>query len=157
MEEVKNEKRNMTPSDEPIKTERDDVLGWKPYAQLVAKALFNPSSNDSMVYAIDGPWGSGKSSLLNLIGEQLAKLNKDKKENEKYTVIVNYRPWNVALDQNAIIKEFFDVFVRTSELGKTKIKTAAARVYGILCKRFLQGFRILIISTHNIQLSTSSI
>lgn len=127
MEEVKNDNREMTPSDEPIKTEHDDVLGWKPYAQLVAKALFNPSSNDSMVYAIDGPWGSGKSSLLNLIGEQLAKLNKDKKADEKYTVIVNYRPWNVALDQNAIIKEFFDVFVRTSKLGKTKIKTAAAK------------------------------
>lgn len=127
MEEAKNDNREMTPSDEPIKNEHDDILGWKPYAQLVAKALFNPSSNDSMVYAIDGPWGSGKSSLLNLIGEQLAKLNKDKKENEKYTVIVNYRPWNVALDQNAIIKEFFDVFVRTSKLGNRSFKIAAAK------------------------------
>lgn len=127
MEEAKNDNREMTPSDEPIKTEHDDVLGWEPYAKLVAKALFNPSSNDSMVYAIDGPWGSGKSSLLNLIGEQLAKLNREKKADEKYTVIVNYRPWNVALDQNAIIKEFFDVFVRTSKLGNRSFKVAAAK------------------------------
>lgn len=122
--EEKDISKEMMAGDEPIKDEDDDLLGWGEYARLIANAVGNTTSEASMVYAINGSWGSGKSSLLNLIERKIQKAQKDKvNENVRKTVIVHFEPWN-CIDQNGIIKSFFD------SLEKPILKYACKKVIG---------------------------
>ena len=130
--------KEMMAGDEPINNEDEDLLGWGEYARLIANAVGNPTSEASMVYAINGVWGSGKSSLLNLVEQKILKaqaeaekeaLTKGIKINARKTVIVHFEPWN-CVDQNGIIKSFFDTFESVLSLRQGKGQLARI-MYGV--------------------------
>lgn len=51
-----------------------DKLGFREVAEQIATSLVDRASEDGLVIGIEGAWGSGKSSLLFLIGDELGKL-----------------------------------------------------------------------------------
>ncbi|MGV1964092.1 KAP family P-loop NTPase fold protein [Agrobacterium sp. 22-222-1] len=58
------------------------------FAKAIAKSIANARAEDGLVYAINGPWGSGKSSAINLICRHLeASVKPDELE------IVSFNPW----------------------------------------------------------------
>lgn len=60
-------------SDAPIKSAGEDSFGRSVYAQQIAHLIQEAHSwEDSIVFGLTGPWGSGKSSMLAMIEEQLA-------------------------------------------------------------------------------------
>jgi hypothetical protein len=100
----------------PIKGDRalgsgdTDKLGFRDVAKRIASALVDRASEDGLVVGIDGEWGSGKSSLLYLIGEELDSLA----EADRPTLI-NFRPWLVG-DRDALITSLFQSL--TSKLNE---------------------------------------
>jgi len=60
--------------DKPIETEKDDFLGRKRFSQHLGKALLDWKEKESLVIAIYGEWGSGKSSVINLASESIILL-----------------------------------------------------------------------------------
>jgi KAP family P-loop domain len=62
-------------SDRPISSAGEDQLGLQPFAASLAKALHSMVSSDGMVVALHAPWGSGKTSALNLVERHLAVLD----------------------------------------------------------------------------------
>jgi hypothetical protein len=73
----------------PIVSRDADELGRVPFAESIAAAMKAWTGKDSLVLALYGDWGSGKSSLKNLIVESLA-LNT---ERSPYIVEFNPRQW----------------------------------------------------------------
>ena len=73
---------------------KDDLLNRLPFAEslynLIAKEKPILQDNDSLVVAIDAPWGTGKTYFLNLFEKTLGKLNEDNKNN---FTIVKYNAW----------------------------------------------------------------
>ena len=70
-----------------ITTEQKDMLdtGWKPYAEnLVAKLLNTNISHESFAVGVSGEWGSGKTSFLKAIKEQI----------RKNVYLIDFNPWN---------------------------------------------------------------
>jgi hypothetical protein len=60
--------------DQPISSSAADRLGRGPFARRAAQVLSERQSlEESSVVALVGPWGSGKSSLINLICEELGE------------------------------------------------------------------------------------
>src|SRR6185437_9507750 len=60
--------------DQPISTGSDDLLGRNTFAGRVVQVLKEMHAlEDSSVLALVGPWGSGKTSLINLVREQLGE------------------------------------------------------------------------------------
>ncbi len=60
--------------DKPIKTREEDLLGHETLAIRIAEAMRNLPSDalsESFVVGIEGNWGSGKTSLINLVMENL--------------------------------------------------------------------------------------
>ena len=88
-------------SDKPISREEDDLLGRHPLAYRIADLINNLGDDykDSVVIGIEGEWGSGKSSLINLI------LNRVRPE--KKNLVIEFNPWNFS-DPNELIKDLFD-------------------------------------------------
>jgi hypothetical protein len=54
-------------ADRPVKRPEDDKLGRAAFAQRIARELSGWRQKDSLVISLNGDWGSGKTTLANLI------------------------------------------------------------------------------------------
>ncbi|MFN7114649.1 MAG: P-loop NTPase fold protein [Alphaproteobacteria bacterium] len=54
-------------NDQPIQEPKEDLFGIDPFAQALARSVLKMSSPVGSVIALNGPWGSGKSSVVNLV------------------------------------------------------------------------------------------
>lgn len=117
----KNDKTNDTPidplvswSDMPILLADEDQFERSAYAAKVAHLINDTASNRrSTVYGLTGEWGSGKTSLVNLIRAELSQLPSNWE-------VVDYNPW-VASDPQTLIEEFYRAIVESlpaNEIGK---------------------------------------
>jgi predicted KAP-like P-loop ATPase len=92
----------MLTNDTPITTPDDDHFGIDPFAQALAKAISAMQAPEGVVIGINGPWGSGKSSALNLILYHLESLIKEQK-----IKVVRFSPWWLSSTE-AITVAFLD-------------------------------------------------
>src|SRR5215469_18736972 len=78
----------MLTNDTPITTPDDDHFGIDPFAQALAKAISAMPAPQGVVIGINGPWGSGKTSALNLILYHLDSLIREQK-----IKVIRFSPW----------------------------------------------------------------
>jgi len=99
-------------TDEPTQEAKQDLFGFIPLASKTANFIKNIVTNDlNTSYSIGllGEWGSGKTSLANLIKEQLTA------EIEQQSIIwVEFKPWLFSGHQN-LIEQFFSTLEETCE------------------------------------------
>src|SRR5712691_12357432 len=91
----------MLTNDTPIATPEDDQFGVDPFARALARAISEMPAPNGVVIAVNGPWGSGKSSAINLILFHLKELI----ELEKLKII-RFSPWWLS-GTEAITAAFF--------------------------------------------------
>lgn len=105
-------------NDQPIFKKEDDELNRVSFAERIAKYLVTNQNLENIVISLNGPWGSGKTSIINLIKENI---NIRLKSDDKYAVpiIVNFSPWN-AITQDNIINQFFNVLCEHFNYSKIK-------------------------------------
>lgn len=53
-------------ADRPIKRVKDDRLGFAPIAKQLAQSILDHGAKDGLVFGVEGRWGSGRSTLINL-------------------------------------------------------------------------------------------
>jgi KAP family P-loop domain len=85
-------------ADAPIRKAAEDRLGRKRLAQLIAEEVATAPVESGFVTALTGPWGDGKTSVLNLVEERLNK--------QAECVVVKFNPWLFA-DTEALVVRFF--------------------------------------------------
>lgn len=84
-------------SDSPIQDKKQDLLCRYPFAYRIAHFINHLEYIESFVLGLEGPWGSGKTSFINLI---LSNLDTDK------NLVLRFNPWSFA-NQEELIKDFF--------------------------------------------------
>ena len=57
--------------DQPIDSPKEDRFGFDPLAKAIADSVANMEAPHGTVLAVNGPWGSGKSSVINLVRHHL--------------------------------------------------------------------------------------
>jgi predicted KAP-like P-loop ATPase len=87
-------------SDSPIESPEQDIFKRVPFAQGIAKVITNRVNPDSIVFGIYGEWGTGKTSVLNLIENELKK--------SKKIQCVKFNPWRFE-DESSLILFFLPV------------------------------------------------
>ena len=91
--------------DKPIENIVEDLLGRADFSRSFGKAILAYNKKDSIVTALYGGWGSGKSSVINMafeiIEDQIQNYEKDEKP-----IIVRFNPWNYS-DQSYLTALFF--------------------------------------------------
>ncbi len=93
-------------TDRPITSSRADRLGRKSFAQGLAQRIRAWNGRDSLVIALCGEWGCGKTSLKNLILEELNRGAGRKID------LVEFNPWEIsghASVSEALFRELFVV------------------------------------------------
>lgn len=98
-------------TDKPINHISEDKLGRSSFARQLAIAIVNFSTNDNLVISLQGKWGSGKTSVLNMAIEEIELL----KNNKNDILIVRFNPWNFT-DSSQLIDQFFLTLVNTLKI-----------------------------------------
>ncbi|MDC3379519.1 KAP family NTPase, partial [Planctomycetota bacterium] len=60
-------------SDRPVTDVSEDLLDFNAYAQALAGLVDNPETETPFTFAINAPWGAGKSSLARLVDQRLTE------------------------------------------------------------------------------------
>jgi KAP family P-loop domain len=84
--------------DEPVGPDKEDVLGYSKYAEMLAEKIKASNFDKAFAIGVNGKWGSGKTSFINLLK---GKLPKDD------LLMIDFNPWN-SQSPKAIIQDFFE-------------------------------------------------
>ena len=93
-------------TDRPIDNARDDLLDRTKFAQSLAESIKGWRERDSLVLALHGPWGCGKTSIKNLVLESLGS------DADKGLDVIEFAPWQWS-SQSQIAEAFFRVYGET--------------------------------------------
>lgn len=95
----------MFDADRPILKSSQDRLNRALFAKYLARCMLNHTEPESLVVGLYGSWGVGKTSLINLIREELEFAASNMLEEEK-PIILNFSAWSYS-GQNQLIYSFF--------------------------------------------------
>lgn len=102
----------MFSTDKPITNASEDKLGRSGFAERLAKAIINFDTADSYAIALQGSWGCGKTSVLNMA------IQKIEETTDKKTVIIRFNPWNFTTT-GQLIDQFFATMSSKLKLSKS--------------------------------------
>lgn len=108
-------------ADRPLVNPDADRFGCAPFAKHLAEGLLRGCPADGLVVGIYGPWGCGKSTVLNFILHYMAA---DPESDEP--TVVHFNPWWFA-GQDDLVRRFFQQF-------EASLFEATARKKGLLKK-----------------------
>lgn len=111
--------------DRPILKHEQDLLGRSEFAKTLSEAMASWKDQESLVIALMGIWGSGKSSIKNLIIEDFKSLPGHD--------VIEFNPWEWA-GQEKLSATFFDeislAIQRKDKSKEGKLLAKALRRYG---------------------------
>ena len=93
----------MLNSDLPINGVAEDKLNRGKFVKDLAEAILRRDTPEGLVIGMYGKWGSGKTSVVNMVVEQLELLSENM--NQKI-VVMRFNPWLCA-DPKQLISQFF--------------------------------------------------
>lgn len=77
-------------SDRPCLDPNKDLFGYAPFAEQIANCILNHQGEDALVLALNGPWGSGKTTVLGFVEHYLEH---GSAQNGPTPIIVKFNPW----------------------------------------------------------------
>jgi ABC-type branched-subunit amino acid transport system ATPase component len=104
-------------SDRPINKPEADEFGRSAFASAIARALVLPPDAPSIVVAIEGEWGSGKTSVLNMVAHTL-------KQHAEKPLVIALDSWLLA-GSDAVVQTFLTQFA--AALGKDNLSESAEK------------------------------
>jgi predicted KAP-like P-loop ATPase len=119
--------------DRPITRRDDDRLGFAPVADQLARAILELQASEGFVFGIEGKWGSGKSTLINLTLEALTKAGVVAPE------VISFSPWLVG-DRDELLRTLFDELA-TAAVRIDPIEAAGTDAERSVARRWRQKFR----------------
>ena len=100
------EEKNNAPvfhDDSPIESPDEDKFGHNVFAEHVAACISGIQNPDGSVIAIHGPWGSGKSSVINMVKHKV-------KKSDKSIAIVSFNCWRYRTEDGIIAGFFQEIY-----------------------------------------------
>lgn len=98
--------------DLPIKNSNEDLLNRGSFAESLADTIMQYSFSSSFTIGLYGKWGSGKTSLLNMVLDNIER-------SDKNTIILRFNPW-LCTDSKQLIAQFFKQMANTIKLKNPK-------------------------------------
>jgi predicted KAP-like P-loop ATPase len=118
-------------ADRPIRGRSEDQLGRASFANALADAMGTWRHKDSLIVALYGSWGSGKSSIKNMAIERLQS------NAESSPVVIEFNPWYWS-GEDHILDAFFQEIAkgidRIDKSQQAKELAAKWRLYGAYLK-----------------------
>lgn len=119
-------------TDEPITKSEEDIFGREVFVNNLANDINRWSGKGSLVLALYGPWGTGKSSVLNLLKQYI--------ENKNAGEIIAFDPWYFNSTEQ-LIQTFFAIIKKrtiaiASQEDQLKLENKFTKYGDYLSKAF---------------------
>lgn len=101
-------------ADNPISTASEDLLQRSKFVERIVREIDMIDASQGYVLAVMGQWGSGKTSVLNLVKERLSNSE---------TILVEYNPWLLSGVEELVDGLFREI---NAKLNKKGVKYRAA-------------------------------
>jgi len=106
-------------ADSPLTDPKDDRLGVAPFAENLAKAFSDIETDECLVFALYGAWGSGKTTCMNFVQYYIDQLSNK-------PIVMKFNPWWFS-GSGELLRQFLGEFLST--LGKNdKFKKVAKSI-----------------------------
>ena len=125
-------------SDKPIESRENDLLGRAQFSKHLARSLLKINLSESFTVSITGKWGTGKTSVLNMVQKEINDFSKKMADNEK-PLIMRFEPWNYS-DCNQLLQQFFSQLSSTISL---KSNDKSLKVVGDKLEQYASSFDLL--------------
>jgi len=109
-------------NDSPIESEADNQYGITPFAKSLAKSILSIEKPIGTTIALNGAWGSGKSSAVNLSRAELDKSNDDK------LVISDFKCWWFRGEEALALAFLQNLHALLSDTLKDKVKNLVPKL-----------------------------
>ena len=114
-------------NNDPIADPTDDAFGRGEFVNRLARIIRGRRDSGSFVVGLYGPWGTGKSSVLNLLEKRLRHYRHTATKDE--VVVIRFNPWNFA-DEQQLVRSFFRTLADHLDEPSDIVKAKAARKLG---------------------------
>mgnify|MGYP000327131564 CR=1 FL=1 len=95
-------------SDKPIKSSEQDLLGRVTFSKQLGEAIYKYDGKDGLVLGVFGKWGTGKTSILNMVVNEINCLSDN---DDDSPIIVNFSAFpSVSLIYLFVALDFFFFF-----------------------------------------------
>ena len=103
-------------TDRPITSVDNDLLGRANFSKQLGKSICEYTGEDSLVVGLFGKWGTGKTSIINMVINEIKYITKD--VNNK-PFIIKFSPWNYS-DKDNLIRLFFQSLINNLDLSNNE-------------------------------------
>lgn len=103
--------------DNPISKPEQDMFGIDGFVQSLARSVRTMRSPNGVVIALNGPWGSGKSSAINLLKHHLANASAAGE-----IEVVDFNPWWFRGEEALVLAFFRELYSATKPSLGNKAK-----------------------------------
>lgn len=107
--------------DKALEGVADDRLGFAAIAAAIAASLVKQSKVDGLVVGVEGRWGSGKSSLVNMMIDELRALELNTRPE-----IIEFKPWLIG-DRDSLLLALFSELAAAVDSIEEAAGSAAGR------------------------------
>jgi hypothetical protein len=126
-------------SDQPIVTAKDDLLGRAAFAGQIASAMLAcpPGRRGSFVIGLCGKWGSGKTSVVNMVLEALSGMK------GKKPIVIPFNPWDYPAEEllpGQLLQTLADELYKASRGEKLNKAAKAMEKYASSLETCLPNF-----------------
>jgi predicted KAP-like P-loop ATPase len=120
---------NLDYADLPITSPNQDLYGIDAFVKSLARSVRTMKTPQGVVIALNGPWGSGKSSAINLLKHHL----QDAVEQNEIG-IVTFNPWWFRGEEALVLAFFRELYAATKPSLTNKAKKALPKLGARLLK-----------------------
>lgn len=100
--------------DAPIEASDEDKLERSVFVKSIANIIKSVPKNESFTIGLHGKWGSGKTSVINLLVNELDSLYRNQMND---LVVLRFEPWNY-IDDSQLLDQFFTSLANALSMNK---------------------------------------
>ena len=102
-------------ADRPIEQRAQDRLQRRPFAEAIANQIRAVPGEHGFTVAVVGEWGSGKTSVVNMVAETL-------QEGEASTAVLRFNPWLFSGPADLMTRFFGELSAQLGRSGNEQLK-----------------------------------
>lgn len=111
-------KQNVFLSDAPIISDKEDILERGKFAHSLAGNILRHEDKNTIVIGLYGKWGYGKSSIINILLDDIRQTKEFSEEAKP--LILEFNPWNFSEQDNLTSVFFNEIANSLSYVDKSK-------------------------------------
>ena len=105
-------------ADQPIECREQDRLGRSSFAEAIARQVGSIPAKHGFTIAVVGEWGSGKTSVLNMVAETL-------KDDIGTTTVLRFNPWLFGSADDLVMRFFRELSAQLGQSRSQRLKDVA--------------------------------